>query len=269
MPTLTSSFLISYSNSASGKTITATTSASGYPATNLSQVQLGSSHRTTALTSQNIDVDLGSSLPIEIIALLGTNLTDAATRSPVTSEASNYTSPEYNPGSASVFDVSYPSLVGDYTTYGRHLIVLPPSTLNSRYARLTLNDSTNPAGYISQRVYWVGPIWQPLISFPVNEGSFKIKHDIVGEPGIERALTVLEVTFDVLSEAEGEALRSICLNRLRTRRLLVVPRPDLPATWQREALYCTLKGVPTLTSWPQGGGTIIWKVTVEFKECED
>jgi hypothetical protein len=271
MSTLTSSFLIAYLNHAAGKTISTTTAASGYPASNLNKANLSSSwHSTlTSLTTQNLDADLGSSLPIDIIALIGSNLTDSATRTPLTSEASNFSSPEYNPGSANVFDMAYPSLVGDYTTYGRHLIILPPSTLNSRDVRTTLNNSGNPANFLSARVYWVGPIWQPLTSFPVKEGSFKLKHEPAGVPGLERGLTVLEVTFDVLTEAEGEALRSICLARLRTGRLFVVPRPDQPATWQREALYCTLKGLPTLTAWPQGGGLIYWKVTLEFKECED
>jgi hypothetical protein len=271
MSTLTSSFLIAYLNHAAGKTITATTSATGYPASNLSSSILTSSHRTTSgsLTTQNIDVDLGSSLPIDIIVLIGTSLDSTATRTPLTSEASDYSSPEYNPGSGAVFDFTYPPLAGLFNRFGRHLIILPPSTLTSRYVRVTLNNAGHLPSYLSSRVYWAGPIWQPLISFGVKEGSLKLKYEIVGDPGIERHLTVMEVTFDVLSEAEGEALRSICLARLRTGRLFVIPRPDQPATWQRESLYCTLKGLPTLTAWPQGGGQIIWKVTLEFKECED
>lgn len=271
MSTLTSSFAIGYINHAAGRTISATTSATGYPASNLSSSRLSSSHRTTAgsLTTQNIDVDLASAKDIDVIALIGTNLSDSATRTPLTSEASNYSSPEYNPGSASVFNLTYPDLVAGTRRYGRHLIVLPGFTLNSRYVRVTLNDSGNSDNFLSSRVYWVGPLWQPAIPFSMKEGSFKKRRELVGDPGIERYLTYLEVSFDVLTEAEGVALESLCASRLRTGRLLVIPRPTQAATWQSEALYCTLVGMPTLTAWPQGGGLQIWKVQLVFKECED
>ena len=274
MSTLTDSFAIGYLNHASGSTITATTSATGYLATNLSNPRLGgvgSSHRTTAgsLTTQNIDVDLASAKDIDVIALIGTNLEDSATRTPVTSEASNYTSPEYNPGSGAVFNLTYPDLIANTRRYGRNLIVLPGSTLNSRYVRVTLNNSGHASNYLSSRVFWVGPLWQPLISFGMKEGTFKIKLEPIGDPGIERAIKVVDLSFDVLSEGEAIALETICTARLRTGRLLIIPRPDQPATWQAEALYCTLQGLPQRSAWPQGGGTERWKVQLSFRECED
>lgn len=275
MPTLTSSFAIAYLNHASGKTITSSTAATGYPASNLNSPRLSSSWRssTGSLTTQHVNVDLGSSQDIGVIALIGTNLTDGATRSPVTSESAAYSSPEYNPGSANAFDNTYPALVSNSHRYGRNLIVLPgatlSSTLNSRYVRVTLNNVAHPSNYLSARVIWAGPIWQPLLSFGIREGTFKIRRDLVGEAGVERYVTFLEVSLDVLSEAEALALESVCLARLRTGRLLVIPRPTQPTTWQSEALYCTLQGVPTRTAWPQGGGEIRWKVQLVFRECED
>lgn len=271
MTTLTDSIAIGYVNYASGKTVTTTTAATGYPASNLNNSRLPSLWRSTtgSLTAQNVDVDLASSQNIDVIALIGSNLDTSAARTPTTSENSNYSSPEYNPGSANVFDNSYPDLVTGYNRYGKNLIVLSGSTLNSRYVRLTLNNAGNSNNYLSARVYWVGPLWQPATNFGMKDGSIKIKRDLVGEPGIERYLTGLEVTLEVLGEAEAVALESICLARLRTGRLLVIPRPTQPATWQAEALYCTLQGLPTRTAWPQGGGLIYWKVTLNFKECED
>lgn len=271
MAILTSSFAISYVNRAAGKTVTATTAASGYPASNLSSSRLSSSHRTTdgSLTSQNIDVDLGSSLAVDVVALIGTNLTDSATLSPVLSNNSNFTSPLYSPGSGSVFDLTYPDLATVIYPYGRNLIVLPGQTYSPRYVRITLNNSGHPSNYLSSRVYWVGPLWQPQYSFGMKDGSFVRRYEPVGVPGLERFLTFMDVTLDVLSEVEGNALRSIILERLRTRRLLVIPRPGEAATWQAEALYCTLAGGVRLTNWPQGGGQQIWKVQLTFKECED
>lgn len=268
---LTSSFAVCYNNLALSKTITATTSATGYPASNLSQARLSTSHRTTAgsLTTQNIDLDLSSSQAIDVIALIGTNLTDAATRTPILSNASNFTSPLYAPGSGNVFNLSYPDVVTVSYRYGRNLIILPSQTYSPRYVRVTLNNSGNPSNYLSSRIYWVGPLWQPQISFSLKDGSFKKRLEFIGDPGLEKFLTVLEVSLDALTEAEGEALRSICAAKMRTGRLLVIPRPDQPATWQGEAVYCTLQGPPTLTAWPQGGGEMRWKVQLTFRECED
>lgn len=275
MPTLTPSIAICYLNHASGKTITSSTAATGYPASNLNTPRLSSSWRSTngSLTTQHVNVDLASAQDIGVIAMIGTNLADNATRSPVTSESAAYSSPEYNPGSANVFDTTYPTLISSSHRYGRNLIVLPgstlSSTLNSRYVRVTLNNVAHPSNYLSARVLWVGPIWQPVTSFGNRDGSFKIRRDPVGDPGVERYITYLDVSLEALSEAEGIALESICLARLRTGRLLVIPRPTQPATWQAEALYCTLQGVPTRTAWPLGGGLIYWKVNLVFKECED
>lgn len=271
MPTLTDSFAICYLNYANGSTITSTTAASGYPVTNLSSSRLSSSWRssTASLVSQNINSNLGSAYDIDVIALIGTNLNNTATRSPVTAENISFTSPEYNPGSANVFDNSYPDIVDNTRHYGRNLIVLPGSTLNSQYVRLTLSNSGNASNYLSGRVLWVGPMWQPAVSFGLPEGTFKKKKVLIGEPGIERSLTQLEVSFVALTEAEGVQLETLCASRLRSGRLLVIPRPTQPATWQSEAIYCTLVGMPELTAWPQGGGEIRWKVQLTFKECED
>lgn len=275
MATLTSSLAIGYLNHASGKTITATTSASGYPASNLSQAGLSSSwHSATgSLTSQQLVADLVSSRDIDVIALIGTNLEDDATRTAKTSENSNLSSPEYDSGSGDAFNLTNQGLLDssldDVSVYGRNVIVLPGSTKNSQYVGLLLSDSGNPDNHLSGKVFWAGPLWQPQISFGMKDGSFIKRLEPVGNPGLERFMTFLDVSLDVLSEAEGEALRSICVARLRSGRLLVIPRPDQAATWQSEALYCTLNGGVKLTNWPQGGGEQKWKVQLTFKECED
>lgn len=271
MSTLTSSLAIGYTNHASGVTITATTSASGYPVTNLSSSRLSSSWHSTngSLTSQQLIADLGSSKDIDIIALIGTNLEDDATREPKTSENSNLSSPEFNPGSGNVFNTSYAGVLDDSSVYGRNLIVLPGSTYNSRYVGLSLSDSGNPDNHLSGRVFWAGPLWQPVISFGLKDGSLRKRRELVGNPGLEKYITYLEVSLDCLTEAEGRAVESICGAKLRTGRLLVIPRPDQAATWQGEALYCVMSGLPTLEAWPQGGGLMIWKVKLIFKECED
>lgn len=276
MAALTGSIAIAYLNQASGKTVTATTSATGYPATNLSTSLLSQAWRSTSgsLTSQFLTVDLGSSKDIEIIALVGVNLSDAATRTPLTSDTSDFSVLEYNPGSASVFDLTWPALVSDASRYGRNLIVLPGvthPTLNSRYVSVSLSNAGigNPPNYLSARVYWVGSLWQPTYSYAGQPDTFRKRAETIGEPGMERFIRFLDVDLHCLSEAEGRALESLCLARLRTGRLFVLMRPTQPASFQSEAIYCTLVGMPVLSAWPQGGGLNFWKVKLTFRECED
>lgn len=273
MATLTGSIAIGYINRASGKSITGTTSATGYPATNLSTSLLSQAWRSTtsSITNQFLNVDLGSSLDIDIIALIGTNLSDSATRTPLTSEVSNFATLEYNPGPATVFNLTWPSLVSDIGRYGRNLIVLPGSTLNSRYVSVELDDAGNANNYLSARVYWVGPLWQPSIGFACQPDTYRIYRRIIGDPGMQRYITFIEVDLHVLTELEAVQLESICSARLSTGRLFFIGRPTQPASFLRECIYCTLDGEDAIRriAWPQGGGLIYWKVSLRFRECED
>lgn len=264
MPTLTAAPAIGYVNRASGATVTTATAASGYPATNLANARMGSLWRSTADTSEEVDVDLGSSLDIDVMALLGTNLTDAADKTPVTSEASDYSSPEHNPGQSDVFDTTYTAKLDDEPVYGRHLIHLPGSTLNSRYVRLTLDDGANPDGYVQARVYWAGPIWQPPYGM---DYASELEEEFVGSPGVERYLRTWEITLKGLSEAEAREWRSILRNKLRSGRYLIIPRPTLAATFINEALYATLAEAPRVRAMPTY--PIRYSVVAKFREVED
>jgi hypothetical protein len=270
MAILTGEFAIGWVNHASGKTMASSTAATGYPVSNLNNSRLSQQFRTTALSTQNIDVDLAAARDIDVIALIGNNFTDTATAATRTSESAAYSSPEFNQLSTLIYDATtYPALISDTPRYGRNMIVLPGTTYNSRYVRTTVTNAGNPDSRLSARVYWVGPLWQPGTGFTIEQGSFRKKRETVGSPGMERYITVLEVDFALLTEGEARALESLCSARLRTGRLLVIPRPLQPATWLSEALYCTLVGLPTLNAWPQGGGLIYWTVSLVFRECED
>lgn len=270
MATLTGSIAISYTNLASGKTITPITQATGYPAANLNNSLLSLAWRSTtgSLTSQALDCDLGSQQNFDIYGVIGTNLTDVATRVARTSEQSNFSTVE-DDNTSNAFDLTWSALVPDYSRYGRNVIRLPGTTQNARYTRITLNDSTNPNNYLSARVYWVGLLWQPTYSYAGQPDTFRKRREIIGEPGMERFITFLEVDLHCLSEVEGRALESLCSARLRTGRLFVLMRPTQPASFQSEAMYCTLVGLPVLSAWPQGGGLNFWKVKLTFRECED
>jgi hypothetical protein len=280
MATLTSSLAIGYLNHALGAGMSATTNAAGYLPVNLATPKLSTSWRssTGSLTSQQLIADLTSSRDIDVIALVGFNGEDDATATIKTSEASNLSSPEYNPGSAPAWDATtYPYLLTDRATqeaiypYGRNLIHFPGITKNSRYVGISLSDSGNPNNRLSGRVFWAGPVFQPADSFLIEHEKFVKRRVPIGTPGMQRSLRALDLELYMLTEGEAIKVESLMAARLGTGRLLVVPRPTMPETFLDEALYCRLdleKNPPARSVIPTSGG-LRWKMHLTFLECED
>lgn len=275
MPLLTSSPAIAYLNLAKGKTITVSSANASFPGSNLSNSLLSGDGATWrsgngVLTGVTVDADLESSQDVDIVALLGTNLTDSATRTPLSSEASNFSSPEYNPSSGPAFDLTYSSIISDIPDYGRHLIVLPGQTYNSRYWRFTLNDSGNPYNYLKAAVFWIGPIYQfnqAWTSDPQGlDSSSEPTFEFIGSPGIEKSLEGWKLVIKGLSEKSSRKILSIVKNKLRTGRLVVIPHPTDTKTFIHEIMYCTIVGfrrnlIP--------GVSLFWQVEIEFQNVED
>lgn len=279
MATLTGHLAIGYLNHALGAGMTVTTAATGYGAVNLALPGLSTSWRSTtgSLTSQTLIADLTSARDIDLIALIGFNGDDDAAATFKTSENSNLSSPEYDSGSLTWDATTYPELITDATTrravypYGRNLINFPGTTKNSRYAGITLSDSGNPDNYLSGRVFWAGPIFQPSEGFSIEHEKWAIRRQLIGSPGMQRSLRALDFELTMVSEAEAVKLESLIAARLSTGRLVVVPRPTLTSTFLSEALYCRLdleKSPPARYIIPVSGG-LRWKISLTFLECED
>lgn len=274
MATLAGGLAIGYANRADGKTITATTAATGYAASNLNSPRQATSWRSTtgSLTAQTLIADLSSAQDIDLIALLGFNGEDDATGSYTTSENSDLSSPEYGATSAASWDATtWPYLVDDAGPYGRNLIHFPGTTKNSRYIGITLADSGNPDNYLSGRVFWTGPIFQPAESFLIEQEKWAIRRVVIGSPGIQRSLRAMDFDLTMQSEVEARKLESLIATKLSTGRLLVVPRPTMPESFLSEALYCRLdleKSPPARYIIPVSGG-LRWKMSLSFLECED
>lgn len=279
MAALTGHLAIGYLNRALGVTMSATTSATGYGAANLGLAGLNSAwHSTTgSLTSQTLIGDLAAAKDIDIIAAIGFNGEDDATATAATSENSNLSSPEYGPATANWDATTYPELLTDATTrramypYGRNLVHFPGSTKNSRYFGVTLSDSGNPDNFLSVRVLWAGPVFQPAEGFSIEHEKWAIRRQLIGAPGIQRSLRALDFELTMVSEAEAVKIESLIAARLSTGRLVVVPRPTLTSTFLSEALYCRLdleKSPPARYIIPTSGG-LRWKISLTFLECED
>lgn len=266
MSVLTSAPLIAYRNLASGLSPVASSADASFPDDNLGNSLLESSvwhSASDVISSVTVDINLGSNLSIDIIALLGFNGSNGSVRTPLLSTHSDLSSPNYNPGSGSVFDLTYTHDVDDTPSYGRHLIVLPGQTITSRYGRLTLTDTTSSDNQLKGSVLWLGPAWQ----FPQGyDISTEPLGNYSGIPGVERRLRGWKLIVKALSEQDAVSLESIVNTRLRTGRLILIPHPTLPSLLH-EALYCTITSykrsyLPIISSTP-------WQVEIEFWEVED
>lgn len=266
MTTLTQAPAICYLNSASGRTITVSSAATGYPGSNLSLSGMTPVWRsvTGTVNPVNVDSDLGSSKDIDVIALLGFNGSDAATFTPVFSEASNFSTQEYFPSSMSAYNTTYAPLLTDTSIVGRHLIHFPGQTYNSRYTRLILANSGNPDNYLKGSVLWVGPVWQPPHGMDI--GSEPMLY-YSGVPGAQRAIQGWKISMLGLSEAESRKLLSILKVKLAAGRYLLVPHPLDTKTFLHEAIYCTKIGEVRRSIMPKAQAH--WQVDIEFKEVED
>jgi hypothetical protein len=265
MATLTSAPAIGYVNRASGKTITATSSATGYPVANLNNARMSSSWRSTALTATDLIADLATAQDVDVIGLLGYNGEDDADARFRTSESSNLATPEYDSGTIDAWDATtHAALLSDTPVYGRPSINFPSATVNSRYVGITVTDAGNADGYQKGSVFWAGPVWQPPSGMAWSSQPL---HTFVGLPGVERVINGWEMVFNYLSEAQSRQLLSVLRNKLRSGRYLIVPRPLDDTTFLHEAIYATLVEDPVRRPQPTYPPT--WSVELKFMEVED
>lgn len=268
MATLTNRLAIGYDNLASGRTIVATTAATGYPASELATSRLSERWRSTSgsLTSQNLDADLASAQDFDLIGLLGVNLEDAATRRIYTDDVSNFATPDHDSTSGNVFDTSIPPLISgrrSWPPFGRHLLYFPGSTLNDRYVRVQISNTGNTDNYLRAAVYWVSKILQLQFDWNWEPGPPVVD----GEPGLERVYRTHSFTVIGATTQQKVYIESLFYFCKRTGRCVIVPRPLQDETWISEAIYGTFQGAPRSTRMLTSDE--LWQVTLSFIEVLD
>jgi hypothetical protein len=223
--------------------IAASSEQTAYPAAALGIPRLSTGWRSAdgVVSGVNIDFDLGASLPIGAVVIVGMNLTDAATRTLKFSDTALGNSEVLNVTSGNVFDVSLTQLKTFVQPFGRHLIYLPSAEVSARYVRVTATDAANPDGYLRGSYGLVEQGWQPGINF--NE-QWEEAPTIAGDGDSAVALRGHKLTFHWLSEAEQSQILDLGSLLLTTGRVFVIPRPTAPATWQRTALWAQQEGLP-------------------------
>lgn len=141
--------VLGYANQIDLSTLSGGSWNASYPLSRLKNRYLQQKARTTnaLATSSVIDIDLGAAVLTGVVALIAHNLSAAATvRIQASSSASQ--SPSLYDGAA--------TLIYTGTDYG---VSFPP--VAARYWRISIADTSNPAGYIELGRVFLGSQWKP------------------------------------------------------------------------------------------------------------
>lgn len=150
--------IISWLNYVDGASFSTPYQASNLPVTNLANTIVSKVWRALGSTNTYFDVDFGSAVPIQVLALAGALLGATDTiRHKLSAVAA---------GSFELYDSG--TLTGLNPNYKYHFNVLS-AQVSARYWRCEINAASLAAqGYFDIGRAWAGPYWQPLRNFSLN-----------------------------------------------------------------------------------------------------
>lgn len=189
-------------------TFTAVSAATSMPASNLNKMQPSDVWRSTSLTSQYIEVDLGSAKAVTVVALMFTNLTSAATwqvQAGSTTAYSNYDSTAVTAWAGATQNVDRPHAFLDLTA----------ASQTYRYWKITLTDAANPAGYFEAGRVILSNAFQGTRNYSFGAGrgykDMTVTKDafagqMIVEEKAKRPILSFEANFLTATEAEATIL---------------------------------------------------------------
>ena len=134
----------------SGVTITTNSEVAAKPVANIYHYWKSKKYRTTGDAAEWIKIDMGSATDVDLFALVGHNLTSAATVKIQANATDAWGAP--------TVDVTV-------TYHADILIYIWAATQSYRWWRISLVDAANPAGYIEVGHAFLGAVWEPSRSF--------------------------------------------------------------------------------------------------------
>ena len=156
--------LFAYPDRTLAATLSGGSWSAGLPLANLKDrltTKVARSSNALAASTQ-FDLDLGAQRNLRLFALLGSNLSAAATVRWRLYTDSGYAQLVHDTGA---LPVSWAALDAETLSGWRpdfwHVL---PSTLTARYLRVSIVDTANPAGYIEVGRALVMPAWQPAVN---------------------------------------------------------------------------------------------------------
>jgi hypothetical protein len=242
------------------------------PLANLQTPYLPEIARSTsaAATSTWFDVMLPTAQPVGGIVLGPANVTAAATARIRAFTSAAYSVTLYDsgvipfPGAAAEFvDLEWEDEAfwdGDIRGFGdalsgAYLFHLPPTIVTSRFWRIELFDQANPQGYLNIGRLLIGRRWRPEYNY--DEGDNSLSFEVLTDQEESRSGTkffnpratrrVFQFSFSRLPDtiSFAEVFRIVVRSGLHNQ-VAVIPNPDDPNTFQREALLGTLRQPPSL-----------------------
>lgn len=227
-------------------TVTAASAAATMPASNLDKPQPTDVWRSTSLTSQYIEIDLGSARAVDLVALLFTNLTSAATwrvQAGTTTGVTNYDSGTVTAWAGATQNVDRP-----------HAFLFLAATQTYRYWKITLTDAANPAGYFEAGRVFLSNAIQPTRNYAYGAGrGFKDlteRADAFGgqllfEQKAKRPVLSWEANWLTEAEMEADVLE---LQRTVEGPVLAILDPDASTYRMGRLHYGLLSMEPGITA---------------------
>lgn len=238
--------LFAYPDRTLAATLSGGSWSAGLPLGNLKDRLTTKVARTTnALgASTKFDLDLGAQGNLRLLALLGSNLSPAATVRWQLYTDSGYTQLVHDTGA---LPVPWAALGEETLADWRpdfHLVL--PSTLTARYLRIEIFDTGNAAGYIELGRALAMPAWQPAVNLaygnPIRyDHSATTIERALGGPRFaarRRGLRLQTVQLDHLGADEAhQAILEMQRTLGRDGELYFVHDPDQSDIWRRQRSF--------------------------------
>ncbi len=244
----------------STSTLTVDSELSGLPKENLKNLQIVKVWRTGAVTSAQIDLDLGSSKILDLLAIINHNFTINATIRWRVSSVSDFSSTVYDSGTIAVwqptenfgaspwgvFNWGSKPTAAQAALYTANTFAFISNALIGRYVRVNISDSTNSDGYLQAGRFIAGPSYQPTINY-ANGVEFefidesRVTKSRGGQTFVDEVAKFRRISFDLINLPESEMFGNIFNNMDRVKGIsqdvLVIPQPDITSTWLTQNIY--------------------------------
>lgn len=244
----------------STSTLTVDSEIASLPKENLQNLQIVRVWRTNSTTTAQIDVDLGSSKIVDLLAIINHNFTVNATIRWRLSAVSDFSTTVYDSGTVDVWPAIEDfgsSPWGVFTWGGKptqeiadlytaNVFAVLSDAKIARYIRVDISDSTNAAGYLQAGRLIVGPAYQPTINY-ANGVEFefvdqsRVTKSRGGQTFVDEVEKFRRIRFDLINLPEPEIFGNVfnALDRIKgiSQDVLVIPKPDEPTTWITQNIY--------------------------------
>lgn len=247
-----------YRNLADAGTVSADDAVSTMPAANVQEARVSKKWRA-AVDDTALQLDFGAATDIDCVAILGLNLTAAATAR-VKFSTINST------GDASVYDSGLLDPAGVDSFYGS-FFHLAAQSYSARYVRVELTDAA--LDYIEAGRLVVGLAWRPEHNFEVGYARYSLDSSSVVEAesgeewvNVKAARRAVRLQMAAVSQAEIDAhLDPMIAYAGRSRQVLVCLDPAA-SNLGRETFFGRMQAAPSATSFTSA----LYKQSIEIAE---